>query len=176
MCYLKESFQVNKTSIFIFLHRLHLICNVVWEEAVWYSDIWDGRFSPEAFRWWFCSSSLLLQCHENTACSDKCVDPLQPVSNIPRCRLPGIGLHLNTLVATSVDDKVVKHETLVPGGQPISVSGSAAYILDSALVMCSSDRDICPIGDGTLMAEDAAQGSGYMVTESLNHSSPKKKR
>ncbi|WOH08498.1 hypothetical protein DCAR_0727939 [Daucus carota subsp. sativus] len=130
------------------------------------------------------STSVLLQCHENPASSDKCVVPLQPVSNIPRRRLPGIGLHLNTLAATSVDHKVVKHEALVPGGQPISVSGSAAYInssnsqqiLDSALVMYSSDRDMCPIGDGTPMAEDAAQGSGYMVNESLNHNSPKKKR
>ena len=78
----------------------------------------------------------------------------------------------------------MKHETLVSGGQPICVSGSVAYInlsnsqqiLESALVMYSSDRDICPIGDGTPMAEDAAQGSGYMVSESSNHSSLEKMR
>ncbi|KAK1390558.1 CRC domain-containing protein [Heracleum sosnowskyi] len=130
------------------------------------------------------SSSMPLQSHENTASSDKCVVPLKPGFNIPRRRLPGIGLHLNTLAATSVDHKVAKHEALVPGGQPISVSGSAAYInsssiqqmSNSALVVYSSDRDICPVGDGTPISETAAQGIGYMVNDGLNHNSPKKKR
>lgn len=130
------------------------------------------------------SSSMPLQSHENTASSDKCVVPLKPGFDIPRRRLPGIGLHLNALAATSVDHKVVKHEALVPGAQPISVSDSAAYInssnsqpiSDGALVVYSSDRDMCPVGDGTPIAETAAQGIGYMVNDGLNHNSPKKKR
>ncbi|KAL8121767.1 hypothetical protein AgCh_018493 [Apium graveolens] len=130
------------------------------------------------------SSAMPLQSHENTASIDKCVVPLKPGFDIPRRRLPGIGLHLNTLAATSVDHKVVKHEALVPGGQPISMSGSAAYInssksqqiSNSALVVYSSDRDMYPVGDGTPIAETAAQGLGSMVNDGLNHNSPKKKR
>lgn len=131
-----------------------------------------------------CSSSVLLQSHENTAFGDKCVVPLKPASDAPNRRLPGIGLHLNTLAATSMDHKIEKHETFPSGGQPISVSGSAAYfdmsnsqqISNSALVVTSSDRDICPLEDGILTAENAALGSGFLVNEVLDHSSPKKKK
>ncbi|KAK1379988.1 CRC domain-containing protein [Heracleum sosnowskyi] len=131
-----------------------------------------------------CSSSVLLQSHENTASGDKCVVPLNPASDAPKRRLPGIGLHLNTLAATSMDHKTGKHEAFPPGGQPISVSGSAAYfnlsnsqlIPNSALVVTSSDRDICPLEDGILTAENAVPESGCMVNEVLDHSSPKKKK
>ncbi|WOH12805.1 hypothetical protein DCAR_0832313 [Daucus carota subsp. sativus] len=131
-----------------------------------------------------CSSSMLLQSNENTASGDKCVVPLKPASNAPKRRLPGIGLHLNTLAATSVDHKIINHDAFPPGGQPISVCGSAAYfnlsnsqqIVNSDLVVTSSDIDTCPLEDGILNAENAALGSGCMVNEVLDHSSPKKKK
>ncbi|KAL8105066.1 protein tesmin/TSO1-like CXC 2 isoform X2 [Apium graveolens] len=129
-------------------------------------------------------SSVLLQSHENTAFGDKCVVPLKPASGASKRRLPGIGLHLNALAATSMDHKIEKHEAFPPGGQPLSVSGSASYfdmsnsqqISNSALVVTSSNRDICPLEDGILTAENAAPGSGFLVNEVLDHSSPKKKK
>lgn len=131
-----------------------------------------------------CGPSMLSQSHDNIASNDKRLIPFKPGNDTPRRVLPGIGLHLNALAATSADNKVVKHEALVTGGQPISVSRSAAYfnssnsqdISNNSLVVSSSERETVPAEGGAPIVEDAAQTSGYAINEVFNHSSPKKKR
>lgn len=127
---------------------------------------------------------FLSEPHISIASGDKNLAPLKSGKDTPRCIIPGIGLHLNALAATSVGQKVVKREVVATGEQLICISHSAAFmnssdtedITNNSLVATASERNMLPAEGGVPLAENAALASGYMVHEASNHSSPKKKR
>lgn len=132
-----------------------------------------------------CSSSLLSQSDGKFVSNDKQIVPLKPGNDSSRCILPGIGLHLNALAMASKDYSVVKHETLTPGRQLISVpSSSCSYIstidsqepVNKSLAVNSPDRETDSAENGFQVPEDASQASACVISEELNQNSPKKKR
>ncbi|XP_023730306.1 protein tesmin/TSO1-like CXC 2 isoform X2 [Lactuca sativa] len=97
-----------------------------------------------------------------------------------RCILPGIGLHLNALASTLVDQKVVKHESSGSGGQLIIAPPSAAYnSTPSGQELITSMGDASGLENdqsGVPVTEDVSKALGFVVNEELSQSSPRKKR
>ncbi|XP_042515007.1 CRC domain-containing protein TSO1-like isoform X2 [Macadamia integrifolia] len=127
----------------------------------------------------------------DTSLSDvKDTDDKQLVHNKPGnsslpYMLPGIGLHLNALATTSKDCRVVKHETLASGRQLISMRSSITSFhsvtsgqitLTKSLALNSTEEEIGPADNGSLVIQDASQASTFGASEDFNPSSPKKKR
>lgn len=119
----------------------------------------------------------------NTVSNDKHIVPFKPANDPSRRILPGIGLHLNSL-ATSMDQKVVKHETS-SGGLIISVPRSTASFHSLSVgqepsnqltVPSSLEKEMGSAENQVMVVEDSSQASGFVVNEELNQSSPRKKR
>lgn len=128
--------------------------------------------------------STLSHSYDNISCNDKCLVPIKPKHDIPRCNLSGIGLHLNALASTSVSHKVTKYEALNADRQPTSLFPSSVSLKslnreeqpEDSLIASSSERDMLPVGEDISLVEDASQASEDVVNEALDHNSPKKKR
>lgn len=129
------------------------------------------------------SSSAVQDADGNPACNEKQLVPYKTVNESSRCILPGIGLHLNALAASSKDGKVVKHETNASGKQLLITSGSAVSL--HTLVtgqesvsksLPETSREIVPLENSVPLMEDVSLAPGYVNSEELNQTSPKKKR
>ncbi|GMP77126.1 hypothetical protein CsSME_00033508 [Camellia sinensis var. sinensis] len=127
-------------------------------------------------------SSMLPQPDVNIESNDKQLVPTKPGNDSSHCILPGIGLHLNALARTSKEYSVVSHETLSSGRQLINDPSSTASIhslntgQDQYLAVTSMEGNMGLTESGVPGMEDASQASGYIASEELNQSSPKKKR
>lgn len=97
-----------------------------------------------------------------------------------RCILPGIGLHLNALASTLVDQKVVKHESSGSGGQLIIAPPSAAYhSIPSGQDLVTTMADAPSLENdqnGVTVTEDVSKALGFVINEELSQGSPRKKR
>ncbi|PHT38638.1 hypothetical protein CQW23_22211 [Capsicum baccatum] len=89
-------------------------------------------------------SSAVQDTDGNLACNEKQLVPYKTVNESSRCILPGIGLHLNALAASSKDGKVVKHETSASGKQLLITSGSAVSHHPSVNGQESLKKEACP--------------------------------
>lgn len=130
-------------------------------------------------------SSAVQDTDGNLACNEKQLVPYKTVNESSRCILPGIGLHLNALAASSKDGKVVKHETSASGKQLLITSGSAVShhpsvtgqeSLSKSLPETSRGLEIVPLENSVPPMEDICQEPVYVNNEELNQTSPKKKR
>ncbi|MCD9638636.1 hypothetical protein HAX54_022726 [Datura stramonium] len=130
-------------------------------------------------------SSAVQDTDGNLACNEKQLVPSKLVNESSRCILPGIGLHLNALAASSKDGKVVKHEANASGKQLVITSGSAVSLhplvtgqesLSKSLPETSREGEIVPLENSVPLMEDVCQAPGYVNNEELNQTSPKKKR
>ncbi|KAK6913976.1 CRC domain, partial [Dillenia turbinata] len=74
------------------------------------------------------NSSTLQQSGGRVASSDNQLVPIKRSNDSSRHILPGIGLHLNALATSSMDYKVVKHETVTSMGNQISISSSTTSV------------------------------------------------
>jgi hypothetical protein len=113
------------------------------------------------------------------ASSNKQIVQIKPGNEPSRRIKPGFGLHLNALAVSSVDQKVVKHESLSSGGQLISYSGSnmTHYSLNTGQDPPNTFTSNNSSENQFVDAENASQATGYsMVNEEFAQSSPKKKR
>ncbi|XP_047265134.1 protein tesmin/TSO1-like CXC 3 isoform X2 [Capsicum annuum] len=130
-------------------------------------------------------SSAVQDTDGNLACNEKQLVPYKTVNESSRCILPGIGLHLNALAASSKDGKVVKHETSASGKQLLITSGSAVShhpsvtgqeSLSKSLPETSRGLEIVPLENSVPPMEDICEEPVYVNNEELNQTSPKKKR
>lgn len=128
-------------------------------------------------------SSAVQDTDGNLACNEKQLVPYKAVNESSRCILPGIGLHLNALAASSKDGKVVKHETNASGKQLLITSGSAVSLHPLVAGQESmsksqpeTSREIVPFENSVPLMEDASLAPGYVNNEELSQTSPKKKR
>ncbi|KAF5194967.1 tesmin/TSO1-like CXC [Thalictrum thalictroides] len=129
------------------------------------------------------SSSVTSQSDGKYTSDDKQLVSIRPCNSTSPCMIPGIGLHLNALAATTRDPRVVKHETLASGKELISMPSSLSSIhslsvekksLSSSLALSSTYTDISPVGNDLQDVLDAPHASVFKVGE--DESSPKKKR
>lgn len=98
-----------------------------------------------------------------------------------RCILPGIGLHLNALASTLVDQKVVKHESSGSGGQLIIAPPSAAYhSINSGQELVTTMAEAPPSFEndqnGVMVTEDVSKALVFVGNEESSQSSPRKKK
>ncbi|KAK4355572.1 hypothetical protein RND71_024543 [Anisodus tanguticus] len=131
-------------------------------------------------------SSSVQETDGNLACNEKQVLPPKTVNESSRCILPGIGLHLNALAASSKDGKVVKHEANNASGKQLLIaSGSAVSLhpivtgqesLNKSLAETPGEGAIVPFENSVPLMEDVCRVPGYVNNEELNQTSPKKKR
>ncbi|KAG9129731.1 hypothetical protein Leryth_015431 [Lithospermum erythrorhizon] len=128
---------------------------------------------------------ILPQFDENSMIMDKQTMATKFRSTSSRCVLPGIGLHLNALAATSKDYKVVKNERCTSGKQLVITPSSASnhHLLNSCqdslskdVDVTQSDRQIVLCENGRSSQEDDGNVSDYMVNDEFSQTSPKKKR
>ncbi|KAK9139974.1 hypothetical protein Scep_009655 [Stephania cephalantha] len=127
-------------------------------------------------------SSISSHSEEKVSSEVKPLVPVRPGSS--PCILPGIGLHLNALAATTKDLAVVKHETVIAGKQLISMPCSSAtfHSLSSerksfkSLALSSIKTDVDPASSNQVTTSDASRASAFKAGDELNESSPKKKR
>lgn len=94
-----------------------------------------------------------------------------------------MGLHLNALGTTPEDYYIVNHEASASGRFLIGPSSSFNFhpptgqeLLKNTLSVTSAERENENIKEFVLPGEDACQPCGYVATEEINPSSPKKKR
>ncbi|CAN4091281.1 unnamed protein product [Withania somnifera] len=130
-------------------------------------------------------SSAVQDTDGNLSCNEKQLVPYKTVNESSRCILPGIGLHLNALAASSKDGKVVKHETNASGKQLLITSGSAVSpnpfvtgqeSLSNSLPETSRGGETVSLENSVPLMEDVCQAPEYVNNEELNQTSPKKKR
>ncbi|OVA15531.1 CRC domain [Macleaya cordata] len=120
------------------------------------------------------------------ASDDKQLVPFKAGNSSSPCMLPGIGLHLNALAATTKDTtRVVKHENLPSGRQVISMSSRLTSLhsvvseqnpLNKTFALNSVERDMGPAVNEVQVMQDASQASGFGVREEFNESSSPRKR
>lgn len=98
--------------------------------------------------------------------------PTRTANDSPRCILPGIGLHLNSIASNLVDHKVVKHES--SGRQLIIAPPSGVYGQESITTL----SDAPSLENGREVVDDASEAIGFVINEDLSQSqtSPRKKR
>ncbi|XP_070042355.1 protein tesmin/TSO1-like CXC 2 isoform X2 [Nicotiana tomentosiformis] len=130
-------------------------------------------------------SSAAQEVDGNVVSNDKQLVPSKTVNEYLRCTLPGIGLHLNSLTASSKDGKVVKQEANASGKQLVIASGSSINLHSSvtgqeslvkSLPETSRGGEIVPFENSLPLMEDVFQAPGYVNSEEPNQTSPKKKR
>ncbi|OVA05412.1 CRC domain [Macleaya cordata] len=126
------------------------------------------------------SSSISCQSDGKFTSDDKQLVTFKSGCGSSRSMLPGIGLHLNALAATTKDCRVVKHEALASGRQLISVRSSIAsyHCLlseEKSLAKKSTEAEMCNADNEVLVMQDTSQ-SAFGVREEFNQSSLKKKR
>lgn len=130
-------------------------------------------------------SPILPQSDGNCQTTDKQTIPAKFRNESSRCVLPGIGLHLNSLAATSKDYKVVKNESCASGKQLVIAPGSASNrhhlnnsqdSLAEAVDETQSDKQIVVLENRGSIQQDGGHVLDYMVNEEYNQTSPKKKR
>lgn len=128
-----------------------------------------------------CSSSIS-QSDEKISTIDKQLGSVKPGNDSTRRILPGIGLHLNALAATSKDYMIIKSEIFSSGRQP-SLPKTTASIhsptdsqesLDKSLILASSEIDTDGTENGVQLLEGGSQAPA--LSEEFNQNSPKKKR
>lgn len=129
-----------------------------------------------------CSSSIS-QSDEKITTNDEQLVSIKPGSDYSRRILPGIGLHLNALAATSKDYKIIKNEMF--SARQLSLPNSTASIHSptasqeplhnhKSLIPASSERDTDATDNAVQLLEDASQEPTF--SEEYNQNSPKKKR
>ncbi|KAK9137437.1 hypothetical protein Sjap_008031 [Stephania japonica] len=112
-------------------------------------------------------SSISSHSEEKVTPEDKPLVPVRPGSS--PCILPGIGLHLNALAATTKDLAVVKHETVIAGKQLISMPCSSAtfHSLSSerksfkSLALSSIKTDVDPTSSCQVATSDTSRASAF---------------
>lgn len=132
------------------------------------------------------SSSVLSQPDESQiTTNEKQPGHIRPCGvSLSRRILPGIGLHLNAIAATSKDCKITQNDNLSSGIQ-IRVPSSTVSIdsptagqegLDKSLISVSSEIDTNTTENGLQLLQDASPAPGSLANEEFNQNSPKKKR
>lgn len=129
------------------------------------------------------SSSGLSQPDEKITTNEKQLGPLRPCGDSSRHVLPGIGLHLNALAATSKENKVRKSDNL-SSGIHIRLPNYAASIHSLRTGQEALDKSETPASiietnvaeNGVQLLQDASQAPGSLASEDFNQNSPKKKR
>ncbi|KAK9160906.1 hypothetical protein Syun_007247 [Stephania yunnanensis] len=119
-------------------------------------------------------SSISSHSEEKVSSEVKPLVPVRPGSS--PCILPGIGLHLNALAATTKDLAVVKHETVIAGKQLISMPCSSAtfHSLSSerksfkSLALSSIKTDVDPASSNQVTTSDASRASAFKAGDELN--------
>ncbi|KAK1417704.1 hypothetical protein QVD17_26838 [Tagetes erecta] len=108
---------------------------------------------------------------------------LRTANDSSKCKLPGIGLHLNSIASNLVDHKVVKHENLGSSRQLIITPSSAAYpSMGSGQELITKLSDAPSFENGIEhvqnVADDASKALGFVGNDELSQSqtSPRKKR
>ncbi|GAA0153086.1 hypothetical protein Leryth_024907 [Lithospermum erythrorhizon] len=130
-------------------------------------------------------SPILPQFDGNCMTNDKQAIPAMFRNESSLSILPGIGLHLNSLAATSKDYNVVKNESCTSGKQLVIANGSVSnhQLLNSsqdslrkAIDVTQSDRQSVLVDSGHSIPEDGGHASNYVGNEESNQATPKKKR
>ncbi|KAI7748532.1 hypothetical protein M8C21_024100 [Ambrosia artemisiifolia] len=129
------------------------------------------------------SSVNLSESNQTVIPSDNKLLPLRTGNDSSKCKLPGIGLHLNAIASNLVDHKVIKHENSGSGRQLIISPSSAAYSsigpgqeLITKLPDAPSFEN--EIGPPQNVGEDASKALGFVGNDELSQSqtSPRKKK
>ncbi|XP_031275477.1 protein tesmin/TSO1-like CXC 2 isoform X1 [Pistacia vera] len=129
-------------------------------------------------------TSIQLQSDHEVACVGKQLVPGKRESGYSSSILPGVGLHLNALAATSNNGKIVKCRTLPSGRQLISMTSSMSSVgsvtssqnLNESSTLHSMERDSFPCDHKFKVMENALQTCPSDGGEEFNHSDPKIKR
>ncbi|KAL5702221.1 hypothetical protein ACHQM5_027463 [Ranunculus cassubicifolius] len=132
------------------------------------------------------SSSASSQSDGKYTSEDKHLASIRPcTTNTSPCMVPGIGLHLNALAATTKDSRVGKHDTLNSGNELISMPSSMSSVhslsseqnpLSKSLVLSSIQTDISPSGTDLHSMLDTSQALSFGIGEDFTETSPRKKR
>ncbi|KAI3774436.1 hypothetical protein L1987_48991 [Smallanthus sonchifolius] len=125
------------------------------------------------------SSVNLSESNQTGLPSNNSLLPLRSGNDSSKCKLPGIGLHLNAIASNLVDHKVVKHENLGSGRQLIIAPSSAAYpSMGSGQEFVKKLSDAPSFENDIGPAEDASKALGFVGNDELSQSqtSPRKKR
>lgn len=128
-----------------------------------------------------CDPNNSSQSNYKIASNDKQMASFKSRNSYSASILPGIGLHLNALAASSMDGEVAKHEALVSGSQPISIPSSGSLFKSSIsgqkLQEESLERDFVPNENKNEVMEDASWTTTLEVGEEFNNcNSPDNKR
>lgn len=130
------------------------------------------------------SSSMLPNCCNITSSENQPI-PSKSDNKSSQCILPAIGLHLNALARSSKDYNANNQETSVAlrllMNDPSSHAAPDSFANDQEIIiqplaLNSADGDLGPVDGGVRVTEDAYQLSGYVGSDHLNQSSPKKKK
>ncbi|XP_076903063.1 protein tesmin/TSO1-like CXC 2 [Bidens hawaiensis] len=129
------------------------------------------------------SSVNLSESNQTVAPNDNKLLPLRTANDSSKCKLPGIGLHLNAIASNLVDHKVVKHENSGLNRQLAISSSSAVYSsMTSGQNLTTKPLDAPAIendmGPALNVAEDGSKAVGFVSSDelSLSQTSPRKKR
>ncbi|XP_076958131.1 protein tesmin/TSO1-like CXC 2 isoform X2 [Bidens hawaiensis] len=129
------------------------------------------------------SSVNLLESNQTVAPNDNKLLPLRNGNDSSKCKLPGIGLHLNAIASNLVDHKAVKNENSGPNRQLVISSSSAAYSsMTSGQDLTTKPSDAPAfendMGAALNIAEDGSKAVGFVGSDelSLSQTSPRKKR
>lgn len=125
--------------------------------------------------------SVLSQPDEKMTTNEEQLGPLRQYGDSSRRVLPGIGLHLNALAATSKQSKIIKSDILSSGIQIRSTASirsprTGLEALDESLNSGASEIDTNATENGVQLLQDASQVPGALASEDFNQNSPKKKR
>lgn len=125
--------------------------------------------------------SVLSQPDEKMTTNEKQLGPLRQCGDSSRRVLPGIGLHLNALAATSKESKIIKSDILSSGIQIRSTASirspsTGLEALDKSLNSAASEIDTNATENGVQLLQDASQVPDALASEDFNQNSPKKKR
>ncbi|CAN0857078.1 Protein tesmin/TSO1-like CXC 2 [Linum grandiflorum] len=117
-----------------------------------------------------------MQAEENNAYEDKQLVPFNSTSDSPRCIVPGMGLHLNSLARSlSTNENMSSGISLRTSLDPFNSPIIGQELLES-LNLATSDGNLDPSENNVNLAEDVSPASAYLVNEEFGLGSPKKKR
>ncbi|KAJ0743779.1 putative transcription factor Tesmin family [Helianthus annuus] len=129
------------------------------------------------------SSVNLSESNQTVVSNENKLLPLRTGNDSSKCKLPGIGLHLNAIASNLVEHKAIKHESSGSGRQLIISPSSAAYssvgpgqeLMTKPSDVPSFENDVRPAQN---IGEDASKALGFVGNDELSQSqtSPRKKR
>lgn len=129
------------------------------------------------------SSLNLSESNQTIAPNDNKLLPLRTGNDSSKCKLPGIGLHLNAVASNLVNHKAVKNENSGPNRQLVISSSSATYSsMTSGQDLTTKPSDAPAfendMGAALNIAEDGSKAVGFVGSDelSLSQTSPRKKR